>query len=209
MIKLKLRKNVIPVLLILLGSGIIMTAVVIDLKPKKEEDNLNYVSNTILSPDIPVMKTPKIISNPYIEKDVKIGKNYYDYKEDSAIQENSIIYHENTYLQNPGIDFVHKEPFQIISILDGKVTNIKEDKLLGKIVEITHDNNIISVYQSLSDVHVKKDEMVYQGHVIGTSGTNELNEALGNHLHFEMYIDGNTVNPRNYLKKELDSVIKK
>ena len=106
-------------------------------------------------------------------------------------------------MQNSGVDFVNKNTFDVISILEGSVTDVKEDETLGKIIEIKHDNNYISLYQSLSEVSVKKGDMVKQGQVIGKSGTNELDKELGNHLHFELYLDGQVVNPTLYLNKEL------
>ena len=71
---------------------------------------------------------------------VKIGKYYYDYKADETKQQNSITYHDNTYMQNSGIDYILEETFEVNSILDGTVTNVTTDELLGNCVEIKHDN---------------------------------------------------------------------
>ena len=87
--------------------------------------------------------------------------------------------------------------------MDGTVINIKEDDILGKVVEVQHNNDYITVYQSLSEVNVKKGDIISQGHVIGKSGINTLDKELGNHLHFELYIGGQVVNPMNYLNKEV------
>lgn len=58
-------------------------------------------------------------------------------------------------MPNSGVDYGGKENFEVVSILDGTVIDVKEDDLLGKIVEIRHSNEMISVYQSLSEVTVK------------------------------------------------------
>ena len=71
-----------------------------------------------------------------------------------------------------------------------------------KEIKIEHKNGLISIYQSLSDVYVKKGDPVSRGQLIGKSGTNELDKDLGNHLHFEIIENGNNVNPNNYLNKE-------
>lgn len=203
----KLKAFVIPTTLVTLGLIAIFTAVVMTNSETelKDDRTLNYVSNTILSQDIAVINTTTKVINPYTNQSVTIGKNYYDYKGSSEDQEKSIIYHENTYIQNSGIDFVNKEPFEVVSVLDGTVTKVKEDELLGKIVEINHNNEYMSIYQSLNEVKVKKGDKVSQGQVIGTSGTNELDKELGNHLHFEFYADGQIVNPTLYLDKELSN----
>lgn len=201
----KLRPYVLPTFLVI-GIVSIMLGVAMlqkTLLPEQEELPTSYVTNTIFEEEQPVINETTKILNPYLDENVTIGKNYYDYKADSKTQENSIIYHDNTYMQNSGVDFVNKNTFDVISILDGSVTDVKEDETLGKVIEIKHDNNYISLYQSLSEVSVKKGDMVKQGQVIGKSGTNELDKELGNHLHFELYLDGQVVNPTLYLNKEL------
>ena len=102
-------------------------------------------------------------------------------------------------MQNSGIDFIYENKFDVIAVLDGVVTNVKEDELLGKIVEVNHNNEFVSIYQSLSEVKVKKGDSVTQGQVLGISGTNKLDKALGNHLHFEFYAEGQIVNPITYI----------
>ena len=72
---------------------------------------------------------------------------------------------------------------------------------MGTIVEIRHNNELISVYQSLSNVSVKVDDTIIQGQVIGQSGTSNINKDLGNHLHFEIYYQGKILNPENCYNK--------
>ncbi len=201
--RLKLKKYVVVSSIIAVNIVLILSAVILNPNKEKELRKLNYVSNTIISQDQAVINTTHKVIYPYTDQSVKIGKSYYDYKSTAEEQENSLHYHENTYIQNSGIDFVYENEFNVISVLDGTVTNVKEDAVLGKIVEITHDNDYISIYQSLGEVKVTKGDSVSQGQVIGISGTNEMDKDIGNHLHFEMYISGYNVNPINYLDKEV------
>lgn len=201
----KLKAFVIPSLLTILGI-IILIAVITMIKPVnglKEENKINYVSSTILSEDIAVINTTVKVIYPFTDPSITVGKTYYDYKGTAEEQEKSIIYHENTYIQNSGIDFVYENKFDVIAVLDGTVTNVKEDELLGKIVEVSHNNEYVSIYQSLGEIKVKKGDTVSQGQVLGTSGTNTLDKDLGNHLHFEFYAGGQIVDPTLYLDKEL------
>ncbi len=202
----KLKPYVLPTLLVIgIVSIMFGTAMLQNNLKSTEESPMSYVTNTIFEEEQPVINETTKIINPYTDTSVTIGKNYYDYKADSKTQENSIIYHDNTYMQNSGMDFISENIFDVVAILDGTVTDVKEDETLGKVIEIKHENNYISLYQSLSEVTVKKGDLVTQGQVLGKSGTNELDKDMGNHLHFELYIDGTVVNPAQYLNKELQT----
>ena len=196
------------ILLIAIASIIFGTAALSNSLKQTNEDTrdevLSYVSNVILEEAEPVINTKEKMISPYTDQTVTVGKSYYDYKADAATQEKSIVYHDNTYLQNSGTDFISENVFDVVSVLDGSVTDVKEDDTLGKIVEIKHDNGYVSIYQSLSEVSVKKGDMVTQGQVIGKSGTNELDKDMGNHLHFELYVNGQVVDPTLYLNKEIN-----
>lgn len=166
----------------------------------------DYVNKTVIEEEIPVINTSDIIIRPYLVDDVSIVKNYYDYKSESENQEKSLIYYENTYLQNSGISYGKEDVFDVISVLDGTVTSVKEDQNLGKIVEITHSNDIISIYQSLSEVKVEENQEIKQGDIIGVSGTCNIEKDLNNHVHFEMIVKGTIVNPENYYDKKISEL---
>ena len=205
--KYKLKYQFIPLLIVLF---VLLPLLVLSflysnsLKPKEEIEE-DYVNEEIIDRSLPVINTKKTIINPFIDPSVKEGKLYYDYKADEENQINSIVIRDNTYTQNTGIDYVSDNPFDVVAILEGTISSIKEEDSLGKTIEIKHDNGLISIYQSLSDISVKKGEIVTQGQVIGRSGENEVDKELGNHLHFEIYNNGKSVNPNNYLNKEVEN----
>lgn len=200
--KLKLKRGVlVGIYLIAFGlTGIGAFVIGENMKTNIESnEQIDYVNSSIIEQEeIEVIKEDVKMIKPYTDEKVQILRYFYDYETDNATQEKSILYHENTYIQNSGIDFGNNEVFDVVAVLDGTVIDIKEDELIGKIVEIKHDNNLISSYQSLSEVSVKKNDTVKQGQVIGKSGTNSINQDLGNHLHFELYSDGKLVNPSKY-----------
>ena len=109
-------------------------------------------------------------------------------------------------MQNSGDDYVSENVFDVVSILDGTVTMVKDDNILGKTVEIKHSNDLISVYQSLSEVSVKEGDEIILGQVIGKSGYSDINKDLGNHLHFELYYKGTIVNPEEYYNKDINEL---
>ena len=86
-------------------------------------------------------------------------------------QQNAIINYDTTYIQNNGTSYGGiDDTFDVVSVLPGKVASVKEDKLMGKIVTIEHESNVITTYQSLSEVTVKEGDTVAQGTVIGKAG---------------------------------------
>ncbi len=200
--KLKLKPFVLPMIyLVLIAVASTLVLMNATLKGKVTDEDLTYVSSIILGNEIPVVSTDVKMIYPYTNENVKIGKYYYDYKADSDKQEQSIVHYENTYMQNSGMDFILDDVFDVVSVLDGTVIDVKEDELLGKIVEIQHDNDLISIYQSLSEVTVQKDDVVKQGQIIGKTGENKLDSEMKNHLHFELYNKGQVVNPEDYFEK--------
>ena len=203
--KVRLKYQFVPILfgLLLIPIFTIIIASKENFQPSLDPSyiNENEEEETIK----PVINDTKKIINPYIDANVKIGRDYYEFQADEESQLNSITVHENTYLQNNGIDFVCENQFDVLAVLEGTVITVKDDETVGKIIEIKHEDNYITTYQSLSEVEVKKGDLVSQGQVIGKSGTNELDKELGNHIHFEVYSNGQSINPKEYLNKKINT----
>ena len=157
--------------------------------------------DTDVTNDMPVVNTEPQIIKPYVNEKVKVVKNYYDYQADNVSQEESILYYGDTYMQNSGIDYASDAEFEVVSILDGVITEIVDDEIMGKTVKIKHSNDLVSVYQSMGTVDFKVNDNIGQGAIIGVSGENNISRDLGNHLHFELYYKGNVVNPDDYYGK--------
>ena len=175
--------------------------------PSLKNPEVSYVSKTIIEEvDQPVVSINNIIKRPYNNDSVKIVKDYYDYKDEAVEQENSIIYYSDTYLQSSGVSYSADVSFDVISILDGVVTNITENDLLGNIVEIDHGNGIIGYYQSLTDIVVKKGDNVSQGTVLAKSGLSNIAKDLNEHLNFELSINGKLVNPEEYFDRNISDI---
>ena len=206
--KRKLKKGVVYALYALSFVTVLGTIYLLEFisSPSKLEDDTTYVNDIIIEEEIPVVNTNNIITKPYLGEDVKIVRYFYDYQGSEEEQKNSLIYYENTYLPNSGVDYQGSEAFDVVSILDGEVTKVMENNLLGKIVEITHDNNLISVYQSLGEVSVNEGDSVLQGQIIGKTGEANISLDLGNHLHFELIHNGTNVNPEEYYDKQLNEL---
>ena len=103
-------------------------------------------------------------------------------------------------MPNTGILYSSDAEFEIVAISNGKVISVKEDDILGNIVEIEHDNNIIAIYQSIKEVKVKTGDTIKQGDIIALSGPNKLENEKENCLHFEIYKEGNIINPETIIE---------
>ncbi|MBR5370311.1 MAG: M23 family metallopeptidase [Bacilli bacterium] len=200
MTKVRLK---LPIFFLIVVALVILPFLTLKYTNNESEEVIDSTMDEIIEPEIPVVNEVITIINPYTDQSVTVKRGYYDSSTDEDNQASSIIKHDNTYIQNTGIDYVGENTFDVVSILNGIVINVKEDEELGKSVEIRHDNGIISIYQSLSEVYVNKDDVISQGVVIGRSGENKLDKDLGNHLHFEIYDNGQAVNPYNYLNTQI------
>ena len=174
----------------------------------KIEEDFTYVNDYIFDNYYPVVKTDEVIIRPYTSDKVVLYKNFYEKDADKEMQRNSIMYYEGIYMQNSGVDYKSEEQFDVISSLAGTVSNITDDPLLGKTIEIRNSTEIILMYQSLGDIYVKKGDIVAQGDIIGKSGTSSITSDISNGLHFEIYKNGTVVNPEKYFDKKLKELIK-
>lgn len=144
---------------------------------------------------------------PYNSEKVNISKYFYSKDADDTSKENSIIYYENTYMQNTGLLYSSDEQFDVIASLKGTITNIKDDNILGKVIFVEYNTKITLVYYSLENTDLKIGDQVDQGAILGKSGTNKLENSQKYSLLFEVYIDGNLVNPLDFFEMNITDLM--
>ena len=107
----------------------------------------------------------------------------------------------NVWELHQGLDYKVAVGTDVIAVYDGTVKSIKTNLLEGTVVEIDHGNNLVTTYKSLdSKTNVKVGDVVKKGDVIGkasNTATGEVSEE--GEVHFEVWKDGNIVDPSNYL----------
>ena len=163
----KFRPFVIPSIYVLLVVLFALFGILLNESLKvvenKDENNLTYVSYEVLFDyAIPTINEENnTIIRPYNDENVTIGKYYYDLN-DEKTQENAIIYYENTYMQNIGVDYVKEDIFKVVSILSGEVISVTDNDIVGKTVKVRHNDKLISIYQSLGEVAVKEHDKIKQ-----------------------------------------------
>jgi murein DD-endopeptidase MepM/ murein hydrolase activator NlpD len=97
-----------------------------------------------------------------------------------------------------GIDIVAAPNEAVVAVADGTVTLSTWTLDTGYIIQIQHDDNLISVYKHNSQLLKKQGARVKAGEtiaIIGNSG--EL--TTGPHLHFELWYNGNPIDPQKYI----------
>ena len=87
------------------------------------------------------------------------------------------------------------------SVLDGKIIFSEWSLETGYVVVIDHGENIISVYKHNSKILKEQNDFVQAGEVIAYSG-NQGNLSSGPHLHFELWKNGNPIDPKPLLNFE-------
>lgn len=97
-----------------------------------------------------------------------------------------------------GVDVVTKEHEAVKAVADGTVLLSGWTQEEGYVVMLQHKNNLVSVYKHNSEILVKQGQIVSAGDVIGIVG-NSGDLTTGPHLHFELWFNGNPVNPRHFV----------
>lgn len=104
----------------------------------------------------------------------------------------------NNEAQHYGIDIVADENEPVHAVLDGVVMLALWDMESGYLIQIQHDNNLISIYKHNSDLMKVTGEEVKAGDVIAIIG-NSGELTTGQHLHFELWHNKRAINPEEYI----------
>ncbi|RKX70886.1 peptidase M23, partial [candidate division TA06 bacterium] len=104
-------------------------------------------------------------------------------------------YHTST--KNNGIDI--KAPYNtpVAAVSYGEVAYADKFLGYGNVILIDHYGGYYTLYAHLSTMDVQVKDKVYQGEVIGRVG--DTGSLKGSILHFEIRVNGKTVNPLNWL----------
>ena len=97
-----------------------------------------------------------------------------------------------------GIDIAAPTDAPVKATLDGTVVSAGWNSETGYVITIQHKDNIISIYKHNAKIFKNVGNFVKAGDVIATVGnTGEL--STGPHLHFEIWHNGVSLNPKDYV----------
>lgn len=97
-----------------------------------------------------------------------------------------------------GLDFTAETGAPIYAAADGIITTAEQAADYGKIIKINHGSGIETRYAHTSQMLVKVGERVVRGQKIALVGNT--GRSTGSHLHFEVRLNGEPLDPRKYLQ---------
>ena len=104
-----------------------------------------------------------------------------------------VVVNEQQYFHQ-GIDIQAPGGTAVQAVLTGRVIRTGDDPALGRVVEIEHGQGLITVYGTLGQVKVNKNQVVERGTVIAILAASKAAQ-----LHFEVRQNGQAVDPTSYL----------
>lgn len=154
------------------------------------ENTTNEISNTVLENE--VEKKELSFMAPVS------GEITKDFATDTLIYSNTL----EEWTTHSGIDIKADKTSVVMASEEGTIESIKNDPRYGLTITISHEDGFKTVYSNLLTTEfVTEGEKVEKGQTIATVGeTASFEIADDSHLHFEMYKDGQNVNPTIYLK---------
>lgn len=96
-----------------------------------------------------------------------------------------------------GLDFSVPTGTDVRVTAAGVVSVVQQQRGLGKVIKVDHGNGVVTVYAHLDKVLIKKGTKVERGQVIAKSGNTGRSTAP--HLHYEIRVQGRSVNPISYI----------
>lgn len=105
----------------------------------------------------------------------------------------------NLAIGHPYLDIAAEENSTVSAVLNGTVIYAGWDDENGFVIQIQHDNNLVSVYKHNSKLLKKVRDKVTAGtpiSLVGNTGT----LSTAPHLHFELWHKGEPIDPSQYIK---------
>jgi len=108
----------------------------------------------------------------------------------------------NQWYIHKGIDFsTWRAGDPVMATASGQVVTVAFDQSFGNFVVIKHNHGIYTRYAHLNNHRVQKGQLVEQGDIIGYVGNTGV--STGPHLHYEVHIGSDVVDPAKYINIKL------
>lgn len=163
-----------------------------------DDESTEHVTTPVENVALPTMS----------ETSTKVVTKFYEHGSSQEDQEQALVFYNNNFYQSQGIDIAATTdaPLPVVAALSGTVVEVREDPLLGYVVQLKHDQNVTTYYSSLQDVVISTGDEIEQGDVIAHAGTNPYNLSKGTHVHFQLRKDDKPVNPERFIDQPVTKV---
>jgi hypothetical protein len=129
---------------------------------------------------------------PVMNKNLKYMASGYGWRIDP-------VYHTRRF--HAGMDFTAPTGTNIYATANGSVMSAGWKQGYGNCVEINHGFGYVTLYGHMSAIKVRMGQPVKRGDVIGLVGST--GKSTGPHLHYEVHLRGEIMNPANYYYLDL------
>ncbi len=124
---------------------------------------------------------------PVLNKDLTRMASGYGWRIDP-------VYHSRRF--HAGMDFTAPVGTDIYATGNGTVISSGWQQGYGNCVEINHGFGYVTLYGHMSSIKARVGQKVKRGDVIGLVGST--GKSTGPHLHYEVHLRGEIMNPQNY-----------
>ena len=191
------------------SSNKIVTVSMVELDNKQElTDNKEYQESKLQELIIEEVKMIKYIEQEVEEKLTKTNSKYEkgiwpieDYTDISSPYGERIHPISGKHSFHKGIDIPAPQGTDILSTDNGIVIFSGQQNGYGNVVKIKHFDGRVSVYAHNNENIVNEEDIVLKGEAIAKVGTT--GNSTGNHLHFEIQVDEETINPKDGVYVEM------
>lgn len=112
----------------------------------------------------------------------------------------------NDYRTHTGVDISANSGDPVYAAADGVIGAVWDDPLMGRCITVVHNGGAVTSYKGLSPEEIEgisQGVNVKSGQIIGAASDSALIEVSEEpHLHFEMCINGENVDPCKYISME-------
>ena len=105
----------------------------------------------------------------------------------------------NALDQHWGVDIAASPNQSVVSVLDGTVLMSTYTSDNGYTIVVVHPGELISVYKHCESLLKKTGDRVKQGEVVALVGRGKDSSLQGSHLHFELWYQGQPLDPETYI----------
>lgn len=184
-------------ILCVIAIGVVVTVVAVTNTTKNDPvDVLNPEEN-----NPPVVKPDDGDDLPVVEKKFALLMPVVGGVEGKAFCEDKLCLDvtSGSYQVHLGVDINGGTGSNVLAGFDGKVLSVEENGYDGGIVTIDYSNGNVGVFKLLSNISVKKGDIVSENTVIGKVGVFMFECGQEPHIHFSLFQKDKAVDPMLYI----------